>query len=67
MADEKEEVILKSNVWLQKQEESLKDGFTITFKGEQFTFFPTYIDRCDKKMDRLLTGKFLTAVNQLKK
>ena len=67
MAEEKEEVVLKSHVWLQKQEESLKDGFTITFKGEQFTFFPKYIDRSDKKMDRLLTGKVLTAVKQLKK
>ena len=56
MAEEKDEVILKSILWQQKQQESLKEGFTITFMGEEFVFFPTYIDRNDKKMDRLLTG-----------
>ena len=57
MGDEKEEVILKSVFWLQKREEELKDGFTVTYKGQEFVFVPRYIERNDKKMDRLLTGK----------
>ena len=57
MGDEKEEVILKSVLWLQKREEELKDGFTVTYKGQEFVFVPRYIERNDKKMDRLLTGK----------
>ena len=59
MGDEKEEVILKSVLWLQKREEELKEGFTVTYKGQEFVFVPRYIERNDKKMDRLLTGKLL--------
>ena len=46
MAEEKEEVLLKATLWLQKQEESLKEeGFSVIYNGEEFTFLPTFIDR----------------------
>ena len=57
MAEEKEEVILKSILWLQRQQESLAEGFTVVYKEKEYTFFPKYIERHDKKMDRLLTGQ----------
>ena len=57
MADEKEEVVIKAILWLQDQQESLKDGFRVEFREEEFIFYPTYIERNDKKMDRLLTGE----------
>ena len=57
MAEEKEEVVIKAILWLQEQQESLKEGFTVQYKENEFNFFPTYIERNDKKMDRLLTGR----------
>ena len=46
MAEESEEVLLKAVVWLQKKQESLKEeGFSLEFKGFDYTFYPTYIDR----------------------
>ena len=58
MADEKEDVIIKAILWLQDQQESLKGGFRVDFREKEFFFYPTYIERHDKKMDRLLTGEF---------
>ena len=59
MGDEKDDVILKSVLWLQKREEEMTDGFTVTYKGQEYVFVPRYIERNDKKMDRLLTGKLI--------
>jgi hypothetical protein len=59
IGDEKEEVIMKSILWLQKQQEEMTDGFTVVYKEEEFVFVPTFLERNDKKMDRLLTGKFV--------
>ena len=52
MGDEKEDVILKSVLWLQEQQDALSDGFTVRYKDQDFFF----ISRHDKKMDRPLTG-----------
>ena len=30
---------------LQEREESLKEGFTVAFKGQEFIFVPDFIDR----------------------
>ena len=51
---------MKSILWLQKQQEEMTDGFTVVYKEEEFVFVPTFLERNDKKMDRLLTGKFET-------
>ena len=45
MADESDDVLVKAVVWLQKKQESMKDGFSIDYKGSEYTFFPTYLDR----------------------
>ena len=45
MAEESEPVIARAIVWLQERQESLKDGFIVEFKGEEYIFAPTYIDR----------------------
>ena len=45
MADEGEETLEKAVIWLQKQQESLTGGFTVEYKGGEYTFFPKYIDR----------------------
>ena len=50
---------MKSILWLQKQQEEMTDGFTVVYKEEEFVFIPTFLERNDKKMDRLLTGKFV--------
>ena len=45
MAEEKDPVIQKALVWLQKQEQSLVDGFEVEYKGGTYLFLPKYIDR----------------------
>ena len=30
---------------LQEREEFLKEGFTVTFKGQEYVFVPDFIDR----------------------
>ena len=46
MAEESDPVLVKAILWLQKRQESLKDdGFTVEFKGGEYTFLPKYIDR----------------------
>ena len=45
MAEEKDEVLQKATLWLQKREETLKGGFSVVYKGEQFTFLPKFFDR----------------------
>ena len=57
MANEGEDVLQKALLWLQKQQEAFKDdGISVVFDNEEYIFLPQYIDRNDKKMDRLLTG-----------
>ena len=51
---------MKSILWLQKQQEEMTDGFTVVYKENEFVFVPTFLERNDKKMDRLLTGKFVS-------
>ena len=58
MGDEKEDVILKSVLWLQEQQDALSDGFTVRYKDQDYFFVPKFISRHDKKMDRLLTGTY---------
>ena len=45
MAEESEPIIAKAIVWLQERQESLKEGFEVEFKGGEYIFAPTYIDR----------------------
>jgi hypothetical protein len=45
MADEGEEILEKAVLWLQKQQEELRDGFSIKFKDKEYTFLVDYIDR----------------------
>ena len=45
MAEEGEDILTKAILWLQKQQERLRKGFTIEFKGEEYTIVPDYIDR----------------------
>ena len=45
MAEEKEDVLINATLWLQKQEERLRNGFSVEYKGEEFTFVPKYTDR----------------------
>ena len=45
MAEEKEKVLLDAVVWMQKQQESLRDGISVTYKGGEYVFLPEYIDR----------------------
>ena len=60
MAEEKDEFILKSTLWLQQQQESLvDDGFTVTYNEQDYVFYPKFLDYNDKKMDRLLSGFFI--------
>ena len=56
MAEEKDNVLLKMVQFMQKKQNDLLDGFTVEYKGEEYVFVPKFIDRNDKKMDRLLTG-----------
>ena len=56
MAEESEVVVKNTVIWLSKQQESLSDGFNVEFDGMEYTFFPSFKERHDKKMDRLLTG-----------
>ena len=45
MAEEGEGILTKAILWLQKQQERMREGFTIEFKGEEYTIVPDYIDR----------------------
>ena len=45
MAEEGEEVLEKAILWLQKQQEKLRDGFSIQFQQEEYTFVVDYIDK----------------------
>ena len=47
MADEGEQILEKAVLWLQKQQEDLRDGFSIQFKDKEYTFLVDYIDRQD--------------------
>ena len=45
VAEESEEIMLKLVLYLQKKQNNLLDGFTVTYKDEEYTFVPTFIDR----------------------
>ena len=45
MAEEAEEISQKAIIWLQKQQEKLRDGFSIEFQQEEYTFLVEYVDR----------------------
>ena len=45
MADEGEEVLRKAILWLQKQQEKLRNGFSIEYVGKEYSFVVSYIDR----------------------
>ena len=45
MADEKDAILLKMVLYLQKKQNGLLEGFTVTFKGEEFVFLPSFVDR----------------------
>ena len=46
MANEGEEVLQKALLWMQKQQEALKeDGITVCFDENEYVFFPSYVDR----------------------
>ena len=45
MAEEKTAILTKMVLWLQEQQNSLGEGFTVNYKGEDYMFFPTFVDR----------------------
>ena len=45
MAEEGDEVLEKALVWIQKQQEKLREGFSVWYRGGEYTFAPKYIDR----------------------
>ena len=45
VAEESEEIMVKLVLYLQKKQNNLLDGFTVTYKDEEYTFVPTFIDR----------------------
>ena len=47
VAEESEEIMVKLVLYLQKKQNNLLDGFTVTYKDEEYTFVPTFIDRSE--------------------
>ena len=45
MAEESEQVLLKSIIWLQERQEMLSEGFQVEYDENEYTFIPTFIDR----------------------
>ena len=45
MAEEGEKVLERALLWLQKQEEDLKDGFALVYEDKEYVFLPEFIDR----------------------
>jgi hypothetical protein len=45
MADEGEDVLKKALLWLQKQQERLREGFNVNYNEMEYVFLPEYIDR----------------------
>ena len=45
LAEESEKIMVKLVLYLQEKQNNLLDGFTITYKDEEFTFVPKFIDR----------------------
>jgi hypothetical protein len=45
MAEEKDPVIEKAVLWMQKRQEGLKEGFSVQHNDDEYFFFPAYIDR----------------------
>ena len=45
MAEEKMDILLKMVVYLQKQQNALNEGFTVNNNGQDYTFFPRFVDR----------------------
>ena len=45
MTEESDPVLVKAILWLQKRQESLKDGFVVQHRGGDYVFAPSYIDR----------------------
>ena len=45
MAEEGDQVLANALLWIQRQQELLRDGFSIENNNEEYTFLPEYIDR----------------------
>ena len=45
MADEKDPIMIKMVLYLQKKQNQLLEGFTVKHKGEEYCFLPTFVDR----------------------
>lgn len=45
MAEEGEEVLQKALLWLQKQEEDMKEGLAVVYDGKEYVFLPEFTDR----------------------
>ena len=45
MAEEKTATLTKMVLYLQKQQNMLNEGFTVNYKGEEYMFFPKFVDR----------------------
>ena len=54
MSEEKQEIMLKMVLYLQKKQNELLDGFSVTYKGEEYTFVPRFVDRCVPTLDNFL-------------
>ena len=45
MADEKDPIMIKMVLYLQKKQNQLLEGFTVKHKGEEYCFLPAFVDR----------------------
>ena len=45
MAEEKTDTLTKMVLYLKRQQNLLCEGFTVDYKGEEYMFFPKFIDR----------------------
>ena len=45
MAEEKTDILTKMVLYLQKQQNLLTEGFSVIYKGENYIFFPKFVDR----------------------
>ena len=60
MAEEKRSLLTTALLWMQEMEEAIKpEGLTLEFNAGEYTFFPEFVDRNDKKLARLLTGRVI--------
>ena len=45
MAEESDKVLVNALLWLQRQQERLKEGFMVEYNETEYVFLPDYVDR----------------------